>query len=196
MISYRGILVLIAMLAVAAGLNTMGARAQTSSNDETAAAAATKPYVLFEAVGTGNETESSGSCADVDCPTADTCDCVTWTALPFSSTALGAGNFTAELNLDLSGSSSIPSIGGACVPAAGVGKIATSTDNSMALNIAGSVCNVASPNSKLQFSGSYTITGGIGSYTTSNGVGSATATMVNETGTHRVAWTLIGTISK
>lgn len=193
MISYRGILALIAMLPVAVGLTAMGVRGQTSSDDEAAAA---KPYVLFQAVGTGNETDSSGSCADVDCPNADTCDCITWSALPFSSTALGAGTFTAQLNLDLSSSSPIPSTGGACMPVAGVGKIATSTDNSMALNIAGTVCNVASPNSKLQFSGSYTVTGGIGSYTTSNGVGSATATMVNETGTHKVAWTLIGTISK
>jgi hypothetical protein len=196
---------LIAALAVAVGLTAMGARGQTSSDDEAdqsgpipAATASAKPYLLFQAVGTGTETDSSGGCSDVECPSKVACDCIIWTTLPFSSTALGNGTFTAHLNLDLTSASQIPipTVNGECYAVAGVGKLSTSTNNAIALNIAGTACDVASPNSKLQFSGSYTVTGGIGSYATSNGVGNATATMANETGTYRVAWTLSGTISK
>ena len=203
MVSYRGVIALIATLAVAVGLTAMGARGQTSSDDGAdqsglmpAAAASAKPYLLFQAVGTGNEIDSSGGCSDVQCPNADNCDCIIWTKLPFSSTALGNGTFTAHLNIDTNHTTNLPTSNGACSQVAGVGNLSTGTNAGIALNIAGTACDVASPNSKLQFSGSYTVTGGTGPYATANGVGSATATMANATGTHKVAWALIGTISK
>lgn len=196
---------MLAVLTVAAGLTAMGARGQSASDDAAiesqampAATATAKPYVLFQAVGTGTETDSSGACADVPCGNNATCNCIIWMALPFSSTALGKGTFTAHLNVDISGKNTInlPTTNGACAPMAGVGKLATGASAAMAINIAGQACDVASPNSKLQFLGSYTVTGGTGPYADANGVGSATATMANQTGTHKVAWSLIGTIHK
>ncbi len=197
-------LALIAALAVAVGLTAMGARGQTSSDDEAdqsgampAAVASAKPYLLFQAVGTGSETESSGACSGVPCSNMGVCSCIIWSALPFSSTALGNGTFTAHLNIDTDHTTNLPTSDGTCYQVAGVGKLSTGANAAMALNIAGTACDVASPNSKLQFSGSYTVTGGTGPYaTTANGVGNATATMAHQTGTHKVAWTLIGTIHK
>ena len=202
MVSYRGILALTTLL-IAVGLTAIGARGQgasdkgaSNSGPVTAATSTAATYVYFQAVGTGNETDSSGGCPDVTCPSGHDCDCINWTALPFSSTALGSGTFTAQLNLNLTDQSGTASIDGKCYPVAGVGKLSTGANAAMAINIAGTACDVASPNSKLQFSGSYTVTGGTGPYASSNGVGSATATMVDQTGTFRVAWTLIGTIHK
>lgn len=192
-----------AALAVAVGLTAMGARGQGSPDgggDESqampAATASAKPYVYFQAVGSGSETDSSGACGDVACPSSANCNCIVWTALPFSSTALGNGTFTAHLNIDTKNTTNLPTANGACAPMAGVGSLATGANAKIALNIAGQACDVASPNSKLQFSGSYTVTGGIGPYADANGVGSLTATMANQTGTHKIAWALLGTIHK
>ena len=188
-------------LAVAVGLTAMGAHGQTDdagdgSQAMPAATASAKPYLLFQAVGSGTETENSGACADVACPNSANCDCIIWMALPFSSTALGNGTFTAHLNIDTKNTTNLPTTNGACAPMAGVGKLATGTNAAMAINIAGQACDVASPNSKLQFLGSYTVTGGTGPYADANGVGNVTATMANQIGTHKIAWSLLGTIHK
>ncbi len=128
---------MLAVLIVAAGLTATGARGQTSSDDAgdesqmmPAASASAKPYLLFQAVGSGTETESSGACADVSCPKT-VCDCIIWTALPFSSTALGNGTFTAHLNVDTKNTTNLPTTMGACAPMAGVGKLATGTGAAM-----------------------------------------------------------------
>jgi hypothetical protein len=201
MISYRGALALMAALAVAVGLTAMGARGQTSSDGATdqaralpAASASSRPYVLFQAVGSGNETITAGSCADVSCQGSDTCNCVAW-SVPFSTTGFSAGTFMAHLNLDTTNPSKLGPSGGICEQMAGFGKLSTSAGSTITLNIAGNACDVASIG-KLQFSGAYTVTGGTGAFFDANGVGNATATMLNLLGTHRLAWTLIGTIHK
>lgn len=157
-----------------------------------AASGSPKPYLLFQAIGAGNETISSGSCADVQC--ADACNCITW-SLPFSSSGFGAGTYAVHLNLDTTNQVKIGPSGGICEQAAGFGKLSTGAGASITLNIVGDVCDVASLG-KLQFSGSYTVTGGTGPDADANGVGDATATMLNLIGTRKLAWTLIGTMRK
>jgi len=184
-----GIMPTIAGLAMVALITTMVCLAIA-----TPAVAAAAKVALFQAVGSGTETISSGSCApNPQCDPSDSCNCITW-SVPLNGTTLGNSTFTANINLDLSVHSK-NGTSGVCLTAGGFGRITPNSGGAVYLNIAGNACDVAQ-SGLLQFIGSYDVSGGKTPLTSPGGVGVLTFAVPDILATRSVSYVISGSLRK
>jgi hypothetical protein len=173
---------------------TTGVIALAAVSAIAAQSAAASKVALFQAVGSGAETISSGGCSpNPQCDPSDTCNCLTW-SVALNGTSLGNSTFTANINLDLSVRSK-NGTSGVCLTAGGFGRITPASGGAIYLNIAGNACDVAD-SGLLQFIGSYDVSGGKAPLTGPAGVGTLTFAVPDILATRSVSYVISGSLKK
>jgi hypothetical protein len=158
-------------LAAAAMLTLDGVAASAQSSRPS-------PLMSFSAIGQGTATPTPSSNCFVSNP------CTVTIQSSLRGTFIGTGSISGSLNVDISKATGNASSGD-CWPASGTGNITPagiSKTSTIAVEIVGALCEVASSGSALTFNGIYLFDGGTGKFATSQGVGNFVGSIDSDDG--------------